>query len=227
MPSQTEAAHTGEFLMAPSDDMSTRSFDYITVDQNQALTPGLIIGEATVGALSAAGAALNTNAGNPTFGTITVAAGVPAGEYDLVCDDATHFHLLNPPLGGVGAGQEEGGHGVFGSAFSVGGIGFTLTAGGTPCVAGDSFKITVTAAAPSNNNTWGALNLSATDGTQNAGGLAYEAVTTGAGVTQQSVAVTREAEVNANLIGYPVGATDNQKAAINAQLAKKGIIVRT
>lgn len=78
------------------------------------------------------------NAGNPTFGTITVGAkGIP-GAYKLTFTAATKFDVEDP--NGVKIGT-----GTTGVAFSKNGIGFTLTAGGTPAAAGDEWTITVAA----------------------------------------------------------------------------------
>lgn len=182
-------------------------------------------------------AALGTNTGNPTCGTVTVASPLVAGEYDIVMDSATLFTVFNP--GGRAAGDELG-HGVFGTAFSVGGLGFTITAGGTACVAADSFKITVagtgslavpgdeatiTLAANSNVGLYNALSLTAADGTQNVAAIIYNTIDASGANTPVTV-VHRNAEVNGSELIYPSGASTSQIAAINAQLATLGIIVR-
>jgi hypothetical protein len=98
---------------------------------------GTILG-AILSALSATAAAIGTNTGNGTFGTITAQA-APAtipGTYTLVMTGATTF-LVTAPDGATATGTA-------GVAFSALGIGFTLTAGGTAFVAGDGFTFTVT-----------------------------------------------------------------------------------
>lgn len=80
-------------------------------------------------------AATGGNTGNFTCSAVTVAAGTRAGVYTGTLTAATAFTIVGP-AGTVGSG-------TFGSAFSTGGLGFTITAGGTPGVAGDSFTITV------------------------------------------------------------------------------------
>ena len=95
-----------------------------------------VVAGATFAATGVA-AALGTNTGNGTFGTITVSAGAMAGAYAVEFDDATHY-VVNSPDGALV------GHGTTGVAFSAGGLAFTITAGGTPFVAGDSFTVTVT-----------------------------------------------------------------------------------
>lgn len=74
------------------------------------------------------------NVGNGTFGTITAADPALIGKYLLVMTSATAFNLNDPAGSLVGAGST-------GVAFSMGGIGFTLTVGGTAFVVGDNFSI--------------------------------------------------------------------------------------
>jgi hypothetical protein len=96
---------------------------------------GVVAGGATAG--TAVATAKGTNTGNGTFGAITVAAPAQAGAYVVSFDAATTFTVSDPE--GV-----EIGHGSTGTAFSAGGLGFTITAGGTAFAAGDAFDVTVT-----------------------------------------------------------------------------------
>jgi hypothetical protein len=74
--------------------------------------------------------------GNPTVGTITVGAAAVAGKYTIEFTAPTKFDVEDPKGVRVGSGTT-------GVAFSKGGLGFTLTAGGTAAVAGDTAVITV------------------------------------------------------------------------------------
>jgi hypothetical protein len=218
-----EQIYTGEFVL--SEGPRTRSRDTVVIAQSQTLLAGTVLGYSSVGALAGTFSATGAH-GNPTCGTITVAAGSLVGEFDIVMDDATHFHVLLPDDAAgatVGEGQALG-DGVFGSAFSGGGLGFTLTAGGTACNPGDELKITVSQSAALNE--YEAVNASATDGTQNAAAISFGPVTTGSGVTAKAVAIIRAAEVKAGMLQWPAGATTNQIAAWTAQLAAIGIISR-
>lgn len=76
--------------------------------------------------------------GNPTCGTITAGAAAIPGAYVIEFTAATKFTVEDP--NGVIIGT-----GTLGAAFSKSGLGFTLTAGGTAAVAGDTAKITVAA----------------------------------------------------------------------------------
>ncbi|MFI4933038.1 MAG: head decoration protein [Caulobacterales bacterium] len=214
----SEATHRGEFILSEV----PRSRDIIVIAQSQALNPGTVLGYSSVGAL--AGAFTRPGAtGNPTCGAITVTAGTPIGEYDLVMDDPTHFHVLQPPVPGTDVPGEVIGEGVFGSAFSAGGLGFTITAGGTACIASDILRITVTQSGALNQ--YAAFNPAGTDGTQNAAGISLDAVTTGAGQNAKAIAITRDAQVKAAALDWGA-ASGGQIAAATSQLAQRGIIVR-
>lgn len=74
--------------------------------------------------------------GNPTSGAITVGAAAKAGIYVITFTAATKFTVEDPDGVTVGTG-------TVGTAFNKGGLNFTLTAGGTAAVDGDTAKITV------------------------------------------------------------------------------------
>jgi CheY-specific phosphatase CheX len=78
--------------------------------------------------------------GNSTIGTITVGAAAINGIYLIEFTSPTAFRVVDP------AGVQIG-TGTLGTAFNVGGLTFTLTAGATPHVAGDMANIDVTPAA--------------------------------------------------------------------------------
>jgi hypothetical protein len=100
---------------------------------------GVIMGRIIVsgGAIANASAG-GGNVGNGTIGTESVVAGAAqVGTYTVTFTDATHFNVTDPKGNLVGAG-------VSGSAFSNQ-ITFTLTAGGTPNAAGDTYTMVVAA----------------------------------------------------------------------------------
>lgn len=216
-----EPTYAGEFIL--SEGNRTHSRDVVTIAQNQTLKAGAVLGYQSVGTLAGAYSATGAH-GNPTCGAITVAAGTPLGEYDVVMDDATHFHVEAPAAGGEVAGSGEAfGEGIFGSAFTGGGLGFTLTAGGTACNPGDVLKVTVTQSGAVNQ--YVALNPSATDGSQNAAAVNWAPITTGSGVTAQAVVIARSAEVKAAALDWG-SASSPQIVTGTAQLAAHGIIAR-
>ena len=96
-----------------------------------------------------------TNTGNGTISAITAAPPAQQGTYQVVFTAATKFGVFDPS----GSEMLNGSTGV---AYSDKGIGFTITAGGTAFVAGDTFNIAV-----SQNNialpgvTWAAAGVDA------------------------------------------------------------------
>lgn len=140
--------------------------------------------------------------GNPTIGAITVGAAAADGIYTLTFTSATAYNLVGPNGVLVKAG-------TLGTAFSGGGIGFTLTAGTTAAVAGDSATMNVTAAG---------LVFVAYDGTGAATAILYSALPAATG-NAKAVAFTADCEVKRTaLIGL-------DKAA-ETSLATVGIKVR-
>jgi hypothetical protein len=81
------------------------------------------------------------NTGTGGIPSVARLAGIQAGIYQIVLDSATAFHVLDPKGNNLGSG-------TVGTAWSVQ-VGFTLSAGGTPFVARDSFAVFVLTAAAS------------------------------------------------------------------------------
>ena len=212
-----EGQHPGEFIVSEAPGEQSRGLITLANTGGTAITPaGTILGQVASGAATATAAGGNT--GNGTMSAVTTAAGVIVGTYHLICikaaTNAGVFTVEDP--NGVTVGEA-----TVGVAFSGGGLGFTVSDGSTDFVVGDQFTIAVAAGSLK----YKAVNLSGTDGTQNASVILYDNVdATGGDVT--AAAIVRLAEVNANEIIYPSGATTNQKNAINAQLAANNIIVR-
>lgn len=114
-----------------------RSRENVTVTQTgTAIKSGTVL--AMVDAGTAAFAMDAGSTGNPTSGAITVGAAAKPGVYRIVFQSATTFTVEDPD--GVIVDN-----GALGSAFSAGGLAFTLSAGGTAAVANDTAKITVAA----------------------------------------------------------------------------------
>jgi len=110
----------------------------VLVHDGAVFQSGTLLTQSGDAAATGSAAATAGNTGNPTFGTINVgAAGMP-GAYKLTFTAATKFDVEDP--NGVKIGT-----GTTGVAFNKAGLSFTLTAGGTPAIAGDEFTITVAA----------------------------------------------------------------------------------
>lgn len=129
-----EAFHDGGFLVSVAN--GHRSFDQITLLSGAGkVLPGTVLGQVSTGT-SATSAALGTNTGNGVFGAVSLTTvATQIGAYSLVYTDATHFTVTAP--------DGDSSTGVNGTPFSALGIGFTMTTGATPMVAGDGFTITV------------------------------------------------------------------------------------
>lgn len=206
-----EAWHNGGFIVSEANGHTSR--DTVTLTGGVQVLGGTVLGQQTTGATAAA-AALGTNTGNGTFGAITVAAPAQPGAYTVEFDDATHY-IVSDPNG------TEIGHGTTGAAFAAGGLGFTITAGGTAFAPGDSFTVTVAAG----SGKFAPLNMSAADGTANAAGILFGARDVTA-ADKSAVAMVRLCEVNASELIWPAGATAPQIAAATLQLKALGVIAR-
>lgn len=208
----TENWHEGGYVVwEPSDGIVTR--DQITLLSGVGkVTAGLVLGQVSVGAATAA--ALGTNTGNGTFGAITVTAPAVAGAYTVEFDDATHYVVTSP------AGAEVG-HGTTGVAFSAGGLGFTITAGGTAFLPGDSFTVTVAAG----SGKFVAFDPTGTDGREVATAILWSGFRDATAADKLAVANTRgPMRVNASELVWGANVTTTpQKTAALAQLKALGI----
>jgi hypothetical protein len=156
--------------------------------------------------------AAGTNTGNGTLGSLT-AAGYAAkvGVYAVEFDDATHFIVSDP----TGA---EVGHGTTGVAFKAGGLGFTITAGGTAFVPGDSFAVTVAAG----SGKYKPFDPANVDGSQIPSGILY-ATKDVTSADKPCAVVVRQCEVNASELVWPTGMSAASISAALAQLKSIGI----
>ena len=203
----------GRFLLS-DERRGTFSRDSVILASGQNLLDGAVLGRITTGTTAVA-AALGTNTGNGTFGAVTVAATALPGAYTVEFDDATHFVFADP-------NGREIGHGTTGVAFSAGGIGFTITAGGTAFVPGDSFTVTVAAGSLK----YTAFDPTAANGAQNAVAILWGDFDASGGDTP-AVVVSRLAEVNSSELVWGANVTTTpQKTAALAQLKVLGIVAR-
>lgn len=110
----------------------------VTVKSGTSLARGDLV--KLTGLFSIAAAVAGTNTGNGTVGTISVLDTASVGSYKIVMLTATTFAVYTP----TGERLADGANTV---AYAGGQIVFTVTAGGTAFVAGDSFTTAVTKAA--------------------------------------------------------------------------------
>ena len=222
-PVLTERRHSGGFIVAESE-AGTLSRDQVTILEQSSdfqsssspiLPAGLVLGQTLIGT-SATYEANGGNTGDFTCGAVAIGAGTVEGVYSIEFIAATVFNVFAPNGELVGEGHTS-------AAFSAGGLGFTITAGGTAAVAGDG--ATITLAANANVGLWAPLNLSAADGTQIAAGILFNE--TDASQANRKVTIIDAAcEVNGSELVYPSGATATEIATANAQLLALGVKVR-
>lgn len=156
-----------------------------------------------------------TNAGNGTIGSLSVQGyAAKAGVYTVEFDDATHF-VVNDPTGA------EIGHGTTGVAFKAGGLSFTITAGGTAFVPGDSFTITVAAG----SSKYKPFDPSNVDGSQVPSAILFSTKDV-TNTDKPCAVVARLAEVNASELVWPTGMSASAITAALAQLKALTIIPR-
>lgn len=118
------------------------------------LKRGTVLGQQNTSPVIAAPTAGNT--GNATIGAVSAGASPLTGTYKATATGPTAFAVTDPE--GVAVGNAAAG-----TAFTSTGVNFTITAGSTPAVAGDSFTIEVADAV----GTYIASVRTASDGSQN------------------------------------------------------------
>jgi hypothetical protein len=199
----TSNPRIAEFVLTEAKGQRSRENIVVTQSGAEVLSGTLLAQAGDAGAGSTAATAGNT--GNPTFGAITVGALAVAGAYNLTFTAATKFDVEDPDGVKIGSGTT-------GVAFSKSGVGFTLTAGGTPAVAGDSFTITIAAG----NGKYVPYTANGAAGAATAVLYNYLPAATG---DVGAVGFNRDCEVLR-------GALTGLDAAGEADLRKAGIIVR-
>lgn len=114
---------------------------------------GTVLGQ--VSTLNVETVATSTNTGNGSVGSISVEDAAPLGAYTLTATAATTFSVTDPE----GTALAEA---TVGTAYTSDDLNFTITAGATAFVAGDSFTLTVVDAI----GTFTECVKTATDGSQ-------------------------------------------------------------
>lgn len=193
-----------------------RSREAITVGAT-AITACMVLG-ATLGAATAAVKA-GGNTGNGTFtidASTPTLAGAKPGVYRLHCIAAAAnggtFRLEDPD--GIVLGDTVMAAGAATVSEHIRGA---LADGSSDFIVGDGFDITVPATL-----TYGPLNLAATTGLSVAAGISYGNYA----ASGRGVAFVRDCEHNADIVVWPAGITNNQRALATRQLAALGIILR-
>ena len=150
------------------------------------LVRGTVLGRQTNVSVTAAPGATNT--GNGTVGSLSLGAGAEIGAYSLVATGPTTFSVTSPE----GVAQPSA---TVGTPY-VGQVNFTLAAGGTAFVAGDSFVV-------SYNQSAGNFVLcvkTATDGSQAPAAILADSADATSGPTKVGAYFT--GEFNSNAVVY-------------------------
>jgi hypothetical protein len=218
----TEARHSGEFILSEQDGHLSR--ESVLIGVSQTIVPGTVLGAAAVVASETSSIVVpagNTGNGVATLANPATSQAAIDGDYILTCTaaaaNAGTFSVQTPD------GREIGPLTVA-VAFNKE-IKLTVADGATDWAVGDTLIVRVGTESPG-DYTYGALNLTATDGTQKVAGIAIYGVTNDGSTTTKIAAITRLAEVIGATLTWPAGITAAQKAEAIDQLRKLNIIVR-
>lgn len=182
-----------DFVLAEAS--GQRSRDNVHVRQSGAeVKSGALLVQDTVGSVTFA--MVEGSTGNPTIAATSASALASEGVYTVEFTSATAFKVKDP------TGTQVGSAGALGTAFSAGGLGFTLTAGTTEAVVGDEATLLVV---PADDN-----YLPYT-GTGTATAILYSHLPAATGLTP-AVAFTGDCEVKRSaLTGLTAAAEDDLK----------------
>jgi hypothetical protein len=184
-----------------------------------AATPGtggnaLTLATSDAGAFTLSGGTLaggTANTGNATLSAMSAGPKIIAGNYVATCLTATTAQVVNP------AGDEIG-VATFGTPFVDNQINFTITAGGTPCAAGDAF---VFSAAPTTAGLYKLCTAGAVDGTEVPAAILADFADPTAGNVNGGVYLMGEFNANALVLDPSLSL-----AAVKAAFMGKGIFIK-
>jgi len=164
------------------------------------------------GATLLGGTAANT--GDATVTAYTVGSSIKPGTYKAICVTATTANVFDPDGDLLGVA-------TFATPFTDAQINLTITAGSTPCVAGDTFYITPATGA----GKYKPVTASATDGSQVASAILY-GTTDVTSADKNAVIMARHCEVNLSELIWDSSMTPGLIETAKTQLASKSIICR-
>jgi len=223
----TEGRHAAAFIISEAN--GNRSRDNLKIAASQTILAGSVLGKnAAKGLEAASDAKSGGNTGDGTFvldSTTPVLRRAKVGTYTARFITTTSIRLEGPD--GVVLGDTTIGGSAGNSATINEQIKAVVTQGTTPFAAGDGFDVLVTVSDEVGGDPeYGSLNLSATDGREEAAAIAIYDAETGVSETVEIAGITRDCTVNGKCLEWPAGITAVQKDAAISQLAVRGIIVR-
>ena len=186
---------------------------------DRVLSVGEVIGKRTKSSVTATPDGGNTGDGVATLATPALGIDAEVGTYTLTCiaaaTNAGTFEVLTPK-----------GHKLpdltVAQAYAGSHLNLTIADGATDFIVGDKFTVDV-----SGDGKVVALDLTATDGSQEAAGILEADVTAPDGVDTAAVAIVRDAILAEVGIVWPAGITQTQQDQATAELEALGIVIRT
>jgi hypothetical protein len=215
----SEGNYLGDLLKWELENRHSR--EKVTLLSGESVVLGEVVGKVTkVTPTTGTKDATNTGAGTCTV--VTAGDKAVVGTYTLECTAAADssagtdaiFKVINPE--GFALPDAEAG-----TAYTNEQINFTITSAGAAFIVGDSFTIAITAG----SGKVVPIDFDAVDGSQDAYGF-MTAACDATSADEDGTAVVRDAQIVADYLTWPDGASTAQKAAALAQLAVKGIVER-
>lgn len=212
-----EGQRTAEFLVSEAENARSRDVGVMNngTGADIAYPAGLVVQQQAVApAVTKAGP---VGTGNGTMGTVTVGPNARIGAYKVKFTSATAFDVTDPRGYKIDSGTT-------GVAYSNNELGFTITAGGTAFVSGDSFTVTV----GTGDASWAPLTSSnlANDAPL---GVLFDNIVVPASGSKRVTVICRSAELNGGELKYDASLnTGNITTAINALKTPQngGLVVR-
>lgn len=204
-----ETQRPAEFLVSSSN--GHRGFDRGTLIAGQNLQAGAVLGQITLGT-PATPVVVGTGTG--LMSLVSLGAKAKIGSYAVKMTGATAFTVTDPNGDSLPAAAALG-------AYTDAQINFTITAGGTAFIAGDSFTIVVAAG----SGKFTAYLPTALDGSGAPAGILY-ANTNATSTDVKGTIVTRACEVNLSELKWDASLNAGAIVVGATGLAAIGIIAR-
>lgn len=204
-----ETQRTAEFLVSYA--TGHRSFDRGTLITGQNLKAGAVLGQIT---LTTPSVPTMVGTGNAVMSAITLGKQAKIGSYVVKMTGATAYTVTDP--NGVTLTPA-----VALGAYTDAEINWTITAGGTPAVAGDSFTVVVAAG----SGKFTAYLPTAVDGSGVVAGILL-APTNATSQDVKGTIVTRQAEVNLSELQWDASLNAGAILVGTTGLSALGIIAR-
>lgn len=207
----TEGTHAGEYIVSEANGSRSRAAGYLASGND--LDAGAVLGQVTSASAVTAGGG---NTGDGTAGTCTLGSEAENGTYTLTCTatdtDAGTFSVLTP--GGVYLDDL-----TVAVAYVSTHINLTIADGATDFALDDVFTVDAIF------GEYGEYNPAASDGTETAKAILFDAVDASS-AEQKCVVSVRDCEVTGDELIWKATVTSANKAAATTALASVGIILR-